>query len=95
VLQHAQIVDCAAIGVPSGIEAGEDEVMLLLVMDDPRDVTVEGLLPWFRAQLPTFAVPRYVCFVDGLPRTPSGKVRKAELRGAYVAADAIDLHKLP
>jgi crotonobetaine/carnitine-CoA ligase len=33
-------------------------------------------------QLPRYALPSYVLLVDDLPRTPTQKVRKAELRGS-------------
>ena len=39
---------------------------------------------------PAFAVPRYVRIIDELPKTPSEKVRKIELREHGVDADTAD-----
>jgi crotonobetaine/carnitine-CoA ligase len=41
-------------------------------------------------KIPSFAIPRFVRYVDALPKTPSEKVRKAELRADGVTADTHD-----
>ena len=41
---------------------------------------VDELREWCRSQLPPFAMPEYVSVLPALPKTPSGKVRKVELR---------------
>ena len=40
--------------------------------------------------LPYFAIPRYIEFRDSLPRTPSGKVQKYELRDEGKTLDTWD-----
>jgi crotonobetaine/carnitine-CoA ligase len=42
------------------------------------------------AGLPHFMVPRYLRFVDALPRTPTGKPQKVQLRTEGVTADTWD-----
>jgi fatty-acyl-CoA synthase len=42
--------------------------------------TPEELVDHCRAQLAKFKVPKQVMFVDELPRNPSGKILKRELR---------------
>lgn len=83
------IAECAAIGVPSDHDAGEDEVMVFVVPDPAGSVDAEKLWEFADRRLPGFAVPRYVAFVDGLPRTPSEKVQKVKLRelGPSIAVD--------
>jgi acyl-CoA synthetase (AMP-forming)/AMP-acid ligase II len=44
------------------------------------DATPDVLIEHCRAQLARFKVPKAVMFVDALPRNPSGKVLKRELR---------------
>lgn len=44
-------------------------------------MTTEALLEHCRAQLARFKVPKEITFLDALPRNPSGKVLKRELRG--------------
>jgi crotonobetaine/carnitine-CoA ligase len=70
------VLKVAAIGVPAA--DGDDDVKALLVTDrelDPVDV-VEHCI----ANLPYFAVPRYLEFVEELPLTHNGKIVKHELR---------------
>ena len=47
-----------------------------------------GSFPALR--LPYFAVPRFLHFLDELPKTPSEKVQKAILRATGVSADTFD-----
>ena len=80
VLVHEKVFDVAAVAAPAFAEAGEDEVAVFFVLEDGQEMSVEELREWCAAQLPLFAVPAYVSVVPELPKTPSGKVRKAELR---------------
>ncbi|PMW09088.1 acyl-CoA synthetase, partial [Pseudomonas sp. GW456-E6] len=41
-------------------------------------------------QMAHFKVPKRVIFVDSLPKNPSGKLLKRELRQRFVGADTID-----
>ena len=76
------------IGVAAGVEAGEDEVMAVLTLAKP--VPAEEIWQWCQGRIPAFAIPRFLRFVDALPKTPSEKIRKAELRGAGVTEDTFD-----
>jgi acyl-CoA synthetase (AMP-forming)/AMP-acid ligase II len=44
------------------------------------DATPDALIEHCRAQLARFKVPKEITFVEALPRNPSGKVLKRELR---------------
>jgi long-chain acyl-CoA synthetase len=44
----------------------------------------EALIAFARERLAGYKLPRSVDFVDDLPRTPSGKVLKRELRERYL-----------
>lgn len=82
ILAHAGVAECAVIGVPADAEAGEDELMVVVVPQPGATLTAQDLWEWCEPRLPAFAIPRYVRFTDALPLTPSGKVRKLELRAA-------------
>ncbi len=75
---HPSIVECAAIAVPSELE--EDEVKLVAVLALDAVTTPAELLAFCDARLPKFAVPRFVEFVEALPKTANGKVAKYHLR---------------
>ncbi|WP_051248088.1 AMP-binding protein [Nocardioides halotolerans] len=85
-LQHDDILEVAAYPVPS--ELGEDDVMVAVV--SRPGLTAAGLWTHCRAVLPSFAVPRYVRFVDALPKTPTQKVEKYRLRAEAVTGDTAD-----
>jgi crotonobetaine/carnitine-CoA ligase len=78
VLKHERVLECAAVAVPAEFEAGEDEVMILAVIEPGLERP--ELYEFCVGHLPRFALPRYIRFVDSLPKTPSGKLRKVELR---------------
>jgi len=80
ILAHPGVADCTVVGVPADAEAGEDELLLVVVPEPGRKPSAAELWNWCGTRLPAFAVPRYIRFVDELPMTPSGKVRKAPLR---------------
>ena len=50
------------------------------------ELTINDVRALVRAQLARYKVPRDVTFVDELPRTPTGKVLKRELRDRHTAA---------
>ena len=77
---HKSIYEVAAIGVPADQEAGEDEVMVFIVPEEEHTISAEEVWEYADIQLPSFALPRYVQIVTELPKTPSEKVRKIELR---------------
>lgn len=91
ILAHPAVLECAVIAVPA-VEGGEDEVMACVVLSGEVDVT--ELWEFAAGRVPAFAVPRFVRFMDALPKTPSEKVQKAELRKDGVTADTHDREKI-
>ena len=61
----------------------------LVVVRPGSALTADELIAFTRERLAGYKLPRSVDFVDELPRTPSGKVLKRELRKRY-ARDATD-----
>jgi long-chain acyl-CoA synthetase len=84
--QHAGVSEVAVIGVPDG-RWGET-VMALVVPAPGASPTADELLAFARGRLAGYKLPRIVEFVSELPRTPSGKVLKRELRDRYRPAAA-------
>ena len=75
---HPDVLDCAAIAVPS--ELGEDEVKVYITPRPGATPKPEDVVYWCAERLAYFKVPRYVEIRDELPRTPSLRVRKDLLR---------------
>ncbi|MGB3698719.1 MAG: AMP-binding protein [Gordonia sp. (in: high G+C Gram-positive bacteria)] len=92
VLAHPAVHECAVIGVPADVEAGEDEVLAAVVVTEP--VSPAELLEFCDGRIPAFARPRFIRIVDALPKTPSEKVRKAVLREQGVTPDTFDAEAL-
>jgi crotonobetaine/carnitine-CoA ligase len=92
---HPSIYEVAAIGVPADQEAGEDEVMVFIVPEEGATITADDVWVHADEQLPAFAVPRYVRIIEALPKTPSEKVRKVELRELGADADTADRGPTP
>jgi len=88
ILSHPAVVETAVIAVPASTEAGEDEVMAYVITQD--EVTPQQLWEHCDGRIPSFAVPRYLRFVDELPKTPSQRVQKAKLRDLGVTPDTHD-----
>ena len=89
-ISHELIEEVAAIGVPADQEAGEDEVMVFIVPSLGKTISPEAVWEYSEKQLPDFAIPRYIQIVKSLPKTPSEKVRKIELREIGVTNETSD-----
>lgn len=72
------IAESAVIPVPS--ELGEDEVKAIVVLKTPGAFTEEAVFRYAVEKMPYFMIPRFIEFRAELPRTPTMKVKKAELR---------------
>jgi carnitine-CoA ligase len=86
------VVECAAYPVPA--EYGDQEVMIAVVVDEATTFDARALWAELAESMPRFAVPRFVRVVPELPKTPSQRVLKHELRADGVTADTIDREAL-
>ena len=75
---HPAVLESAAFAVPSELE--EDEVKVAVVVRPGEELAPEELAAHCRERMPGFMVPRFLEFVGELPRTPTGKIAKHELR---------------
>jgi crotonobetaine/carnitine-CoA ligase len=78
IADHPAVAAVAVFAVPS--ELAEDEVMAAIVLREGAKLDPVGLIRHLEPRLAHFAIPRYVEFVDELPLTENGKVRKVALR---------------
>ena len=94
---HPDVADVAAIGVPADVTAdpsraatSEDEIKLVVVRKEGSQLTERALLDFLIPRLPRFMTPRFIEFVEDVPRTPTGKIQKKALRAAPSAAAVWD-----
>ncbi len=79
-MKHPSIADAAAIGIPSE-KWGETVLAIIVKADD--GLTDEEVVAFSKENLASYKCPREVSFVEALPRNPSGKILKTELRAPY------------
>jgi len=76
--EHDAVVEAAVVGRPDE-RWGEVPVAFVVVREDAT-ATPDELIDHCRGRLAKFKVPKDVTFIDALPRNPSGKVLKRDLR---------------
>ena len=86
--EHPGVLESAAVAVPS--EWGEDEVKIVVVPRAGESLEPQGLIDFLAPRLPRFMLPRYVEVVAGLPKTPTEKIRKVELRAQGITPTTWD-----
>ncbi len=75
-----EVLEAAIVAVPDEVR-GEEVKAYIVLQEELREtrVPMEHIFAYCDANLASFKVPRYVEFVDDLPKTPSGKIAKGQL----------------
>jgi acyl-CoA synthetase (AMP-forming)/AMP-acid ligase II len=85
-VQHDAVKEVAVVGAPHPV-LGED-VVAFVVLQPAARADAEALRAFGLEHLADYKVPRQFVFVDELPRNPTGKVIKPELRARLAGAPA-------
>ncbi|MEO3782188.1 AMP-binding protein [Actinocorallia sp. B10E7] len=78
--QHPEVAEVAVTGVDD--EEFGQRLAAWVVRAPGSQITEADLKAYVREQLARYKVPRDVTFVEALPRTTTGKVRRKDLKGA-------------
>ncbi len=86
--QHPDVMQSAAFAVRS--ELGEDEVAVAVVRRSPATLRPEDVIDHCVGRMASYAVPRYVFFLDELPKTATERVQYGVLRDQGLPPTAWD-----
>ena len=88
IARHPAVLEAAVVGVPS--ELSEEEVLACVVLKPGRSLTEVELIEHCDGRMAHFAVPRYIRWMDELPRNASERVQKFQLRAEGLTPDTWD-----
>lgn len=78
---HPAVAEAAVIGVAH--PKWTERPLLIVVKAEGRDVSKEEMLAWFDGKIAKWWLPDDVVFVDDIPHTATGKIKKVELRKQF------------
>jgi len=83
VQSHEDVLDVAVIGIPD--EQWGEAIKACVVLHPGAELSEEEIITYARTQIAGFKAPKSIDFIPELPRNPSGKILRRELRAPYWA----------
>jgi acyl-CoA synthetase (AMP-forming)/AMP-acid ligase II len=86
-LSHQVVIDCAVFGVPH--QATGEAVVAAVVLASPSGTASAELAALVESRLASYKRVHDIVVVDVIPRLPSGKVLRRELKASYQAGSLV------
>ena len=81
IAEHPAVMDIAVIGIPD--DRWGEAVMAVVALRPGTQASEQDIVSWSRERLATYKCPKTVYFIEELPRNPTGKILKPELRKPF------------
>jgi acyl-CoA synthetase (AMP-forming)/AMP-acid ligase II len=79
--RHPAIAEAAVIGIPD--DYWVEKVHALVILKEGTTATAEEIMAFCKKNIAGYKTPKSVEFVSSLPKNPTGKILKKELRAKY------------
>jgi acyl-CoA synthetase (AMP-forming)/AMP-acid ligase II len=78
---HPSVLEAAVIGIPD--EEWGENVIAFIVRKEGKKVTEDEIIKFCKTRLTSYKVPKFVIFLEDLPKLGSGKISKKKLKNLY------------
>jgi crotonobetaine/carnitine-CoA ligase len=76
---HPKVNVSAALPIPAEV-GDESDIAVFIVLKPGMELQEAELRAWIEKQMPKFMWPKYIQFIDDLPKTPTSKIEKYKLK---------------
>ncbi len=81
IFSHPEVADVAVIGVPD--DRWGESVKAIIVPKEGADPSADSVIAWAKERIAGYKCPKSVDTIEALPRNPSGKILRKDLREPY------------